>query len=25
VGDSAMLIYTVAGWDIIALNGAVAA
>jgi len=25
VGDSAMLIYTVSGWDIIALNGAVAA
>lgn len=25
VGDSAMLIYTAAGWDIIALNGAVAA
>jgi len=25
VGDSAMLIYTVAGWDIVALNGAVAA
>jgi hypothetical protein len=25
VGDSAMLIYTAAGWDIVALNGAVAA
>jgi capsular polysaccharide biosynthesis protein len=25
VGDSAMLIYTSAGWDIVALNGAVAA
>lgn len=25
VGDSAMLIYTVAGWDIVSLNGAVAA
>jgi len=25
VGDSAMLIYTAAGWDIIALNGAVSA
>lgn len=25
VGDSAMLIYTVSGWDIVALNGAVAA
>lgn len=24
-GDSAMLIYTAAGWDIVALNGAVAA
>lgn len=25
VGDSAMLIYTVSGWNIVALNGAVAA
>ena len=25
VGDSAMLIYTASGWDIVALNGAVAA
>ena len=25
VGDSAMLVYTSAGWDIVALNGAVAA
>ena len=25
VGDSAMLIYTVSGWDIVSLNGAVAA
>ena len=25
VGDSAMLIYTAAGWDIVALNGAVSA
>ena len=25
VGDSAMLIYTAAGWDIVSLNGAVAA
>lgn len=25
VGDSSMLIYTVSGWDIVALNGAVAA
>jgi hypothetical protein len=25
VGDSAMLVYTAAGWDIVALNGAVAA
>jgi hypothetical protein len=25
VGDSTMLIYTAAGWDIVALNGAVAA
>lgn len=25
VGDSAMLIYTVAGWDIVALNGATTA
>lgn len=25
VGDSTMLIYTVSGWDIVALNGAVAA
>ena len=25
VGDSSMLIYTAAGWDIVALNGAVAA
>ena len=25
VGDSAMLIYTVSGWDVVSLNGAVAA
>ena len=25
IGDSAMLIYTAAGWDIVSLNGAVAA